>query len=156
MRGTVVNVDTWARFLSLARSKLRLCSANHRPGYWSNLPCDWLSTAWAYSKQETENGPWWCNVSRWHGREGINSLAPGRCSCNLKFVICKFTSMIDFVYLLPSGECQMTSLMSTLVQEITCVHSGNKPRPRPMMTKHFNAVWRHQAPGLIYFYHIIL
>ena len=47
-----------ARFLSLARSKLRLCSANHRPGYWSNLPCDWPSTVWAYSKQETENGPW--------------------------------------------------------------------------------------------------
>ena len=33
------------RFLSLARSNLRLCSANHRPGYWSNLPCDWPSTA---------------------------------------------------------------------------------------------------------------
>ena len=49
---------SWARFLSPARSKLRLCSANHRPGYWSNLPCDWPSTAWAYSKQETENGPW--------------------------------------------------------------------------------------------------
>ena len=48
---------TWARFLSLAQSKLRLCSANHRPGYWSNLTCDWLSTAWAYSEQETENGP---------------------------------------------------------------------------------------------------
>ena len=47
----------WAHFLSLARSKLRLCSANHSPGYWSNLPCDWLSTAWAYSEQETENGP---------------------------------------------------------------------------------------------------
>ena len=46
-----------AHFLSLARSKLRLCSANHRPGYWSNLPCDWPSTAWAYSKLETENGP---------------------------------------------------------------------------------------------------
>ena len=44
---------TWACFLSLAQSKLRLCSANHRPGYWSNLPCDWLSTAWAYSEQET-------------------------------------------------------------------------------------------------------
>ena len=44
---------TWARFLSLAQSKLRLCSANHRPGYWSNLPCDWPSTAWAYSEQET-------------------------------------------------------------------------------------------------------
>ena len=47
-------IETWARFLCLALSKLRLCSANHR----SNLPCDWLSTAWAYSKQDTENGPW--------------------------------------------------------------------------------------------------
>ena len=37
-------------FLSLAHSKPRLCSANHRPGYWSNLPCDWPSTAWAYSE----------------------------------------------------------------------------------------------------------
>ena len=46
-----------ARFLSFAWSKLRLCSANHRPGYWSNLPCDWPSTAWAYSELETENGP---------------------------------------------------------------------------------------------------
>ena len=43
----------WARFLSLARSKLSLCSANHRPGYWSNLPCGWPSTAWVYSEQET-------------------------------------------------------------------------------------------------------
>ena len=39
----------WARFVSLAPIKLRLCSANHRPGYWSNLTCDWPSTAWAYS-----------------------------------------------------------------------------------------------------------
>ena len=46
-----------ARFLSLAWSKLRLCSANHRPGYWSNLPCDWPSTVWAYPEQETKNGP---------------------------------------------------------------------------------------------------
>ena len=37
-----------AQFLSHAQSNLRLCSANHRPGYWSNLPCDWPSTAWAY------------------------------------------------------------------------------------------------------------
>ena len=51
------NSQSRVRFLSLARSKLRLCSANHRPGYWSNLPCDWPSTAWAYSEQETENGP---------------------------------------------------------------------------------------------------
>ena len=43
-------VKTMARFLS--RSKLRLCSANHRAGYFSNLACDWLSIVWAYSKQE--------------------------------------------------------------------------------------------------------
>ena len=48
---------TMAHFLSLTRSKLRLCSANHRAGYFSNLACDWLSIVWAYSKQETENGP---------------------------------------------------------------------------------------------------
>ena len=46
-----------AHFLSLAQTKLRLCWANHRPGYWGNLPCDWPSIAWAYSEQETENGP---------------------------------------------------------------------------------------------------
>ena len=43
----------WARFLSLAQSKLRLCSANHRAGYFSNLACDWLSIVWVYSKQKT-------------------------------------------------------------------------------------------------------
>ena len=32
---------------------LRLSSANHRPDYWSNLPCNWPSTAWAYSEQDT-------------------------------------------------------------------------------------------------------
>ena len=48
---------SWASFLPLARSKVRLCSTNHRAGYFSNLACDWQSIVWAYSKQETENGP---------------------------------------------------------------------------------------------------
>ena len=43
--------------LSFAPSKLRLCSANDRAGYFSNLACDWLGIVWAYSKQEAENGP---------------------------------------------------------------------------------------------------
>ena len=47
-----------ACFLCLAQSKLMLCSANHRTGYFSNLACDWLSIVWAYSEQETENWPW--------------------------------------------------------------------------------------------------
>ena len=51
----------WARFLSLARSKLSLCSANHRPGYWSYLSCDWPNTGCANAEQETENVPWWTN-----------------------------------------------------------------------------------------------
>ena len=46
---------TRADFLSLARSKLRLCSANHGAGYFSNLACDWQSIVWAYFDQETEN-----------------------------------------------------------------------------------------------------
>ena len=49
--------DIKARFLSLARSKLRLCSANHRAGYVNNLSCDWLSIVWTYSKEEAENRP---------------------------------------------------------------------------------------------------
>ena len=57
IKQSISSLKSRARFLSLARSKLRLCSANHRPGYWSNLPCDWPSTVWACSEQETENGP---------------------------------------------------------------------------------------------------
>ena len=54
----LIKILTWVHFLSLTQSKLRLCLANHRPGYFSNLACDWLSIVWAYSEQETENGPW--------------------------------------------------------------------------------------------------
>ena len=54
-----IETEPRARFLSLARSKLRLCSANRRAGYFSNLACDWLSIVWAYSEHETENGLRW-------------------------------------------------------------------------------------------------
>ena len=63
-----------ARFLSLARSKLRLCSANHRAGYFSNLACDWLSIVWAYSEQETENGPWSPRHNLHAGRVRVSSF----------------------------------------------------------------------------------
>ena len=59
----IQNTAKRTRALFLARSKLRLCSANHRPGYWRNLPCDWPSTAWGYSEQETENGPRYLTIS---------------------------------------------------------------------------------------------
>ena len=55
---SVTHLMIRTHFLSLARSKLRLCSANHRTGYFSNLVCEWLSIISVYSEQETENGPW--------------------------------------------------------------------------------------------------
>ena len=58
-----LKIQIGACFLSLARSKLKICSANHRAGYWSTLPCDWPSTAWAYSEQETEKQPRAANMS---------------------------------------------------------------------------------------------
>ena len=58
--------STRTHFLSLAWSKLRLCLANHRRGYWSNLPCDWPNTAWAYTEQETENRPRSSSATIWH------------------------------------------------------------------------------------------
>ena len=66
-RGVVYHLlqnTPWVRFLWHVRNKPRLCSANHRPGYWSNLPCDWPSTAWVYSEGETENGSLGCS-SHW-------------------------------------------------------------------------------------------
>ena len=47
---------TRARFLSLTQGMLRLRSANHRAGYFSNLACDLLSIVWTYFGQETESG----------------------------------------------------------------------------------------------------
>ena len=71
--------ETRACFLSLAQSKLRLCSANHRPGYWSNLPCDWLSTARDRKQALVLSQEWRCS---W-------SSADRRCS-NYIWVINKF------------------------------------------------------------------
>ena len=76
-----------ARFLSLAWSKLRLCSANHRPGYWCNLPCDCPSTAWAYSEQETENMP--CALASRKASSSLNAEhAPMHCQ------LCYFRSHV--------------------------------------------------------------
>ena len=44
-----------ARFLSLARSKLRLRLANHRAGYLSNLACDWLSMLYEHCAHAGQN-----------------------------------------------------------------------------------------------------
>ena len=78
------------RFLSLARRKLRLCSANHRSGYWSNLPCDWPSTAWAYSDRKRAVVRWLVYIPitllwRHYGRDGISNHQPYDCLHNRLF-----------------------------------------------------------------------
>ena len=47
----------WACFLTLARSKLRLCSANHMPGYWSSLPCVWQAQTELILSKGQKTGP---------------------------------------------------------------------------------------------------
>ena len=82
---------TMAHFLSLTRSKLRLCSANHRAGYFSNLACDWLSIVWAYSKQETENGPILLAIST--GNLLITGVFPSHRPVIWNFYVSSFISL---------------------------------------------------------------
>ena len=49
----------WARFLSAAQSKLRLCSANHRPIYW----CNWAQSELTPSKRQKTGPSFWCGLS---------------------------------------------------------------------------------------------
>ena len=67
----ILNDHIWGHFLSLAQSKPRLCSANHRVRYFNNLACDWLSIVWAYYKQETENG---LRSKYWSDMESSDSI----------------------------------------------------------------------------------
>ena len=73
-----------AHFLSLTRSKLRLCSANHRAGYFSSLACDWLSIVWAYSEQETENARELC--STYEGNQFVTGGFPSQIASNVESV----------------------------------------------------------------------
>ena len=57
------NHSSWTTRIYLSGPIFRRCSANHKAGYWSNLPCDWPSIVWAYSGQETEYGP--CMLMTW-------------------------------------------------------------------------------------------
>ena len=48
----------WFFFFAYGAHHNKPHSPTHQPpDYWSNLPCDRPSTAWAYSEQETENDP---------------------------------------------------------------------------------------------------
>ena len=104
------HIWTRACFLSLAQSKLRLCSANHRTGYWSNLPCDWPSTAWAYSEQETENGPRGQMDTSWPLEEWLEllfSIFKHVLLTDILRILCKITHswMIQDRWYIKIGSC---------------------------------------------------
>ena len=71
---SVLHTLSWARFLSLARNKLRLCSANHRAAYFSNLACDWQSIVWPYP-DDPANFPvlWQCYTEYFICYENIDT-----------------------------------------------------------------------------------
>ena len=55
-----------------AQSKLRPCSAYHKPGYFGNLACDWLSIIWTCNKHRSsflQLGPLPCQPGKkpWGG-----------------------------------------------------------------------------------------
>ena len=69
--------DINACFQSLARSKLSLCSANHRAGYLSNLACDWLSLLRARDRkwaQDTHSFVTYCILPGHIDRIGQNII----------------------------------------------------------------------------------
>ena len=56
---------------SVSYSELRLCSANHRAGYFSNLACDWLSIVGTHSEQETKTALIFNSVAVTLLKEGV-------------------------------------------------------------------------------------
>ena len=51
------DLETEARFLSLARGEPGLCSADHGAGYFSNLACGWLGFDWLAPGVRRKVGP---------------------------------------------------------------------------------------------------
>ena len=123
---------TRACFLSLARSKFRLCSANHRAGYFSNLACDWLSIVWAYSELETENGPY-CrkplmNRSHW------NSHYSGVILGTMAFQIASLTIVYSTVH---SGADQRKHQSSASLAFVRRMWPVNFPHKWPVKREMF-------------------
>ena len=127
-------VMTRAPFLSRALSKLRLCSANHRPGHWSNLPCDWLSTAWAYSrdrKRALVQFPHihWAALEVFHYSDVIMSV-----------MVSQITSVSIVYWNVCSGIDQREQQSSTSLAFVRVIHQWlvNSPHKGPVMRKMFS------------------
>ena len=122
---------TRARFLSLTRSKLRLCSANHRAGYVSNLACDWLSIVWANSEQETENGPRTHRVNTLRSRQNGQHFADDI----FKRIFVNENVWISIKISLKFAPKGPINNIPALVQIMAWRHPDNKPLSEPMMVR---------------------
>ena len=96
--------------LSVSFSQLTHTMLN-QSRYWSNLPCDWPSTAWAFSEPKTDPGlfPWHDGIRmtasvplRETSLIGVKHWNPTKCDgCELFFVYtlqlvtCDYTSQSD-------------------------------------------------------------
>ena len=117
----------WFRacFLSVAQSKLRLCLANHRVGYFSNLACDWLSIVWTCSEQQTENGPWlwlgaWRQTTTWLCPSWKGSMVPILCSLHHYCSMSEF--YIDTIDLIHKSHDAPVSYPTMQYSEQKCAH----------------------------------
>ena len=132
---------TRARSLSLVRSKLRLCSVNHRPAYWSNLPCDWPSTTWAYSEPNTKNGPSPAMVNSmtwlWVEKQTCNTLS------NLKSSL---DYSLNFGYVLKTATIYETWLVSSPQQEATCCMHLQKQTKSPLNRLNKAIIYKPMLP----------
>ena len=67
-----------------------------QPGYWSNLACNWPSRAWAYSKQETENGPRPLGVRHSRGWLGFSVRSVSFITCVEKQTITHLSVVVNW------------------------------------------------------------
>ena len=77
----------------------------------------------------------------------VNSLAPGRCGRNLKYLNFNLTSMINILSI--SYEIALRGMAQDLIDDQPVgsssglVPSGNNPLPEPMLTKMHVTIWLH-------------
>ena len=75
---------------------------------------------------------------------GFNSLAPGRCECNIKLAIFKLKSRIDFLSIFCEIALRRMHWFN-IGSGNGLLPSGNKPLTEPVLTQIYGAIWLHYA-----------
>ena len=119
------------------------CHSRKFTDYWSNLPCDWPSTAWAYSMSSVcshlpslRETSWTTSKSSY----GINTLRPRQNGRLFPDDIFKWIFLNENVWIsinislkfVPRGSINN---IPTLVQVMAWRRPGDKPLSEPMMAR---------------------